>query len=163
MVWNLPFIKILIQMCIHLHVPGKQPIMIVTKLISTLDYEDLLSITITTITITTLQTAVVGWKKLDWISMVKARSYSNSLVKEALIMCNERTVEVCYPWVAVNNSYVWNKYPLQQFYSDKCTHPISNFLCGRITSPTLGHLGDLTSWRWSNKQWAKLHYNEFGC
>ena len=83
-------------MCIHLHVPGKQPIMIVTKLISTLDYEDLLSITITTITITTLQTAVVGGKKLDWISMVKARSYSNSLVK-ALIMCNERTVEVCYP------------------------------------------------------------------
>ena len=61
--------------------------MIVTKLISTLDYEDLLSITITTITITTLQTAVVGGKKLDWISMVK----------EALIMCNERTVEVCYP------------------------------------------------------------------
>ena len=57
-------------MCIHLHVPGKQPIMIVTKLISTLDYEDLLSITITTITITTitittititpLQTAAVG-------------------------------------------------------------------------------------------------------
>ena len=47
-------------MCIHLHVPGKQPIMIVTKLISTLDYEDLLSFTITTITITTLQTAVVG-------------------------------------------------------------------------------------------------------